>query len=139
VKKLPLLRTAVLVGLLLAALPALAEPAAIPDAAHQRAERSLEEFASEWMGKVRTLELKARVNPTVKAGPSDPVFTYRGYGDEYSVELRPTGHPRAPYVGLLRYTEHVYSCESMRGLNCSVASSVPVTEIFRYKNGSWAY
>ncbi len=126
--------------LLLAALPALAgSPAAIPDSGHRRAERSFEDFAAQWMKRVRTLELQARGSPTVGAGTQDPVFTYRGYGDEYSVELRPTGHARAPYVGLLRYTEHVYSCPTLQAERCTVASTVPVTEIFRYKNGRWSY
>lgn len=134
-----MLRSLPLLTLLLAASPALAEPAAIPDAGQHRAERAFQEFASDWMQKVRALEEESRTRPTVKAGATDPVFTYRGYGDDYSVELRPTGHARAPYVGLLRYTEYVYSCASMQAQSCTVASTVPVTEIFRYKNGRWSY
>jgi hypothetical protein len=126
---------------LLLAGPALAgSPAAIPpDSGRSRAESSFESFADDWMGKVRTLEQKHRTNPTIKQGASEPVVTYRGYGDDYSLELRPTGNARAPYVGLLRYTEHVYSCQDMEVSNCTVASSVPVTEIFRYQNGRWSY
>lgn len=134
-----MLRSLTLCVLLLSAPPALAEPASIPKAGPGRVERDFEQFAADWMQKVHALELQARNKPTVKAGASEPVFTYRGYGDDYSVELRPTGHSRAPYVGLLRYTEHVYSCESVRAEHCTVASSVPVTEIFRYKNGRWSY
>jgi hypothetical protein len=126
------------VPLLLAA-PAVADPAAIPQAADGRAERAFERFARDWMDKVHALEEQSRHKPTVKVGAQDPVYTYRGYGDDYSTELRPTGRPGAPYVGLLRYTEHVYSCESAEARHCSVASSVPVTEIFRFKNGRWSY
>ena len=125
--------------LLPAASAAADSPAAVPDSGHHRAERAFEAFAADWMKKVRALEEQARGNPSVGASARDPVFTYRGYGTDYSVELRPTGHARAPYVGLLRYTEHVYSCPTLRAEHCTVASTVPVTEIFRYKNGRWSY
>jgi hypothetical protein len=129
-----------IVTFVLASAPAVAgPPAAIPDAGHRRAERAFEEFAADWMSRVHALEQKARSSPSVKAGASDPVFTYRGYGDDYTVELRPTGHARAPYVGLLRYTEHLYSCATLEANRCSIASTVPVTEVFRYKNGRWTY
>ncbi len=134
-----MLRSLPLLVLLLAVSPALAEPAAIPDAGQRRAERAFQAFASDWMHKVHTLEEQSRSRPAVKVGAIDPVFTYRGYGDDYSIELRPTGHARAPYVGLLRYTEHVYSCASLQAQSCTVASTVPVTEIFRYRNGRWSY
>lgn len=126
---------------LLFAWPALADaPAAIgPDSGRNRAETSFEGFAEDWMGKVRALEQTHRSNPTVKQGASQPVVTYRGYGEDHSVELRPTGNAHAPYVGLLRYTEHVYSCRDMAVDTCTIASTVPVTEIFRYQNGRWNY
>lgn len=134
-----MLRTVVLCASLLLTAPALADPAAIPDAGDGVAERAFEQFARNWMDKVHALEEESRSKPAVKVGAQDPVYTYRGYGDDYSTELRPTGRPNAPYVGLLRYTEHVYSCESAQARSCSVASSVPVTEIFRFKNGRWSY
>ena len=114
-------------------------PAAIPDRAHHRAETAFEQFAADWMLNVRTLEQQARSHPTARPGAVEPVFTYRGYGPDYSLELRPTGHTRAPYVGLLRYTEHIYRCATLDAERCNVASSIPVTEIFRYKNGRWSY
>ena len=125
--------------LLIAASPALGQPASVSDAGYDRAETAFEGFVADWMKKVRTMEEQASTKPTVKPGASDPVFTYRGYGDRYSTELRPTGHASAPYVGLLRYTEHVYSCQSVKAEVCSVASTVPVTEIFRYRKGRWSY
>ena len=91
------------------------------------------------MAKARSAEAQGRANPTVKPGAATPLITYRGYSDDYHLELRPTGHPSAPYVGLLRYTELVYSCRSADAKDCSIASSVPVTEIFRYQNGRWVY
>jgi hypothetical protein len=135
-----MLRFIVLSTLLLVATPALAgSPAAIPESGRHRAETSFEKFARQWMSKVHGLEQKHRSNPTVKPGESEPVVTYRGYGEDYSIELRPTGHASAPYVGLLRYTEHVYSCTNVEVKNCHIASTVPVTEIFRYQNNRWSY
>ena len=116
-----------------------APPAALSNPAQARAEESFQRFVQRWMQKVRALELKHRSNPTVSDGASRPLVTYRGYGNDYSVELRPTGHARTPYVGLLHYTEHVFSCETMEAENCRIASTVPVTEIFRYQNGRWTY
>ncbi len=69
---------------LLFAGPALADaPAAIgPDSDRNRAETSFESFAESWMGKVRALEQTHRSNPSVKQGASQPVVTYRGYGED---------------------------------------------------------
>ena len=125
----------VAVSTLLAA-PAFADPpAALGDAGQARIESQFHEFAKQWMSRVQTLQAK----PVAMAGASQPIFTYRGYGDDYSIELRPTSHAAAPYVGLLRYTENVYSCSSADAKDCRIASSVPVTEIFRYQDGRWSY
>lgn len=134
-----LLRCLACCALLVAASPALGQPASVRDAGYGRAETAFEGFVADWMTKVRKMEKQARSKPTVEPGARDPVFTYRGYGDRYSIELRPTGQATAPYVGLLRYTEHIYSCKSVKAEACSVASTVPVTEIFRYRNGRWSY
>lgn len=112
-------------------------PASIPDA-NESARNSLQEFAKTWMGKMERNEAQNRQQPSVRPGASENVITYRGFGDDYQVELRPTGHPAAPFVGILRYTEQVYTCRAA-GTRCSVASSVPVTEIFRYQSGRWVY
>jgi len=132
---------AVLIGIaVLAATSAFADPpASIPDAGRERIEKSFQKFASDWMARAHALEAKQRENPTVRPGTDKPVFTYRGYADDYEVELRPTGQPRAPYVGLLRYTEQVYTCPKASADGCEIASSVPVTEIFRYQDGRWTY
>jgi hypothetical protein len=125
-------------ALVLLAAPALADaPAAVSNAGGEtRARASFERFAQSWMDKVRRLEEDNRRHPTVKPGAQGTTVTYRGYGDDFTTELRPTGHPVAPYVGLLRYTEHVYSC--VEG-SCAIASTIPVTEIFRFQDGRWVY
>jgi hypothetical protein len=111
-------------------------PAAIADSGDARAQNSFEVFAKSWMERAQQLEAEQKKKPTVRPGARAPMVTYRGYGDDYSVELRPTGHVQAPYIGLLRYTEHVYSCVHEE---CTVASTVPVTEIFRFQDGRWIY
>jgi len=122
---------------LFVALPVFGEsPAARAESGDEVAQHSFERFAEGWMEKVQELEESQRKHPTVRPGASAPLVTYRGYGDDYSVELRPTGHAQAPYIGLLRYTEQVYSCKQEE---CTVASTVPVTEIFRFQNGRWVY
>jgi hypothetical protein len=130
--------TRLVAGCALLCLPvtAMAEsPAAISNASRSRAEDQFHQFAKTWMSNVQRLQTQDRDKPTMRAGGS----SYRGYGEDYSVELRPTGHPSAPFVGLLRYTELMYSCPSAGSTNCTVSSKVPVTEIFRYENGRWSY
>jgi hypothetical protein len=132
----------IVAGCALILLPATAmadSPAAIADASRSRAEDQFHQFAKSWMANVQRLQTQDRDKPTVRAGSNGTQVSYRGYGDDYTIELRPTGHPSAPYVGLLRYTELMYSCPSASSKDCSVSSRVPVTEIFRYENGRWSY
>ena len=127
-------------ALCLGAAPSLAEPpAAIPGAAQQRARDSFAHFAQAWMDKAHRLAAEERRNPTIRPGAEEPLVTYRGYGEDFSVELRPTGHPGSPFVGLLRYSELLYTCTDPKASNCTVASSFPVTEIFRFRDGKWIY
>ena len=79
------------------------------------------------MAKVQKLQTQDRSKPNLHAGAGGAQASYRGYSDDFTVELRPTGHPSAPYVGLLRYTELMYSCPSAGATDCTVASRVPVT------------
>jgi hypothetical protein len=127
-------------ALLLIAAPTIADDvAAIPDSVDERARTSFSDFARSWMAKMQENEAQNRENPTVQPGPSENIVTYRGFDEGFTVELRPTGHPVAPFVGILRYNEQVYSCNGVDASKCSVASSLPVTEIFRYQGGRWVY
>jgi hypothetical protein len=120
--------------------PALSDsPAAIPSPGDELAQASFERFAQSWMAKVRRLAEEQQRKPTVRPGAGSPLVTYRNYGDDFDTELRPTGHPSAPYVGILRYTENLYSCSSLKADDCTIASTVPVTEIFRFQDGRWVY
>jgi hypothetical protein len=126
-----------IVAVALASTSALAgAPADLGDPGDESARASFQRFARSWMDKFKKLEADNRLKPTVQAGAVGSQTTYRGYGEDFSVELRPTGQSVAPYIGLLRYTELLYSCVQDR---CSVASSIPVTEIFRMQNGRWIY
>jgi hypothetical protein len=134
------IRSILLTAVIAFAVPALADgPAAMADPGVEGAETSFNAFAKRWMDRVHRLEAQGRSKPTVSEGSDGPVVSYRGYGDDFSIELRETGYARAPYVGLLRYVEHVYSCTSLAAKMCRRASSIPVTEIFRFQDGSWAY
>ncbi|MBW2494357.1 MAG: hypothetical protein JRE43_06365, partial [Deltaproteobacteria bacterium] len=115
---------ALAVAFLLMAAPAFADDvASIPDSADERARDSFSEFARDWMAKMQENEAKNRANPTMQPGPSENMVTYRGFDEDFTVELRPTGHPSAPFVGILRYNEQVYSCDGVDASNCTVASS----------------
>jgi hypothetical protein len=55
----------------------------------------------------------------------------------FETELRPTRDPSAPYVGLLRYCEHVVPCKGPAAASCAPSRRSVVTEIFRYQGGAW--
>jgi hypothetical protein len=124
-------------GLTLAAAPAQADgPGAIAPA-DVSAKAAFTKFAQSWMNKVQ--RAAAEQKPTVSPGASNTLVTYRDYTDEFTVELRPTGHAKAPYVGILRYNEQIFSCRNIATDDCSLSSQIPVTEIFRYQEGRWVY
>ena len=89
------------------------------------------------MKKMHGVESESRRSPDPIAGSK--WVTYRGYSDDFKLELKPTGSAEVPFVGILRYTERVYQCPSVAMRGCTVASVIPVTEIFRYQDGRWIY
>ena len=120
--------------------PAGAQPAALaPDASTRRAEESFARFATGWMQGVRELEAEERKKPRIQRSAREPLVTYRGYAADFSSEVQPTGRPAAPFVGLLRYTELLYSCSDAAATQCTIASRDPLTEIFRFQDGHWHY
>jgi hypothetical protein len=116
-------------------------PAAIPnpDPAHQRAERSFDEFAKGWMQKMARLESQNRAKPTLASQSGAMVASYRGYNDDYVIELKPTGSSTAPWVGILRYHELTYTCADKSTASCAPSKKMRVTEIFRFQGGKWVY
>lgn len=122
----------VLMGALAGASLAVAgEPAAIApsDPGLARAESSFQSFAQDWMKKMAAAEAHEKAKAAGGA--------YRGYGDDFQIELKPTGSATAPYVGLLRYQER--QCAAGGGRSCKVVGTTRVTEIFRYQGGRWIY
>jgi hypothetical protein len=99
-------------------------------ASEPEAKASFERFSRDWMGKMRRAGEANRVNAE-RTGSG-----YTDYGDDYRVELKPTGHATAPYVGILRYQQ--LKCANSAP-KCSGARRSPVTEIFRFQNGRWVY
>jgi hypothetical protein len=119
-----------LVFLLVAAQSLAESPAAIAPA-QNGAEASFSSFAESWMAKLGRAESGNRAS--VKNG------SYRGFGKDFQTQLRATGNPTSPYIGMLQYTEVVYKCSSASSKSCRVASTVPVMEIFRFRSGRWLY
>jgi hypothetical protein len=115
-------------------------PAAIPeDDSHQRTLRSFKSFASDWMGKMERVETHNRTSPQVRPQGARNLITYKGYGSDFKIEIKHTGYARAPFVGVLRYSEQLFTCVDERATRCRVASTTPVTEIFRFQDGRWVY
>ncbi len=85
------------------------------DGGDSRAERSFSFFAEEWIG--RAVARGARDSKAPRAHPRSDglVFTYRAVDEQFVTELRPTGRPSSPYFGVLHYTEHLFTCEDVRG------------------------
>jgi hypothetical protein len=116
-------------------------PAAIPktDPAHERAERSFNQFAASWMQKMERLETANRAKPKLESVAGATVASYRGYAEDFKIELKPTGSKAAPWVGILRYKEMQFSCASSAAKKCSPSKTTRVTEIFRFQGGKWVY
>ena len=132
---------AILALLLFSATPALSgPPAAIPENdSHQRAVRSFEGFASNWMEKMERVEAQNRAKPQIRPYGSRSLVSYRGYGSDFDIEIKHTGYAPAPFVGILRYSENLFTCADSAATRCQIASTTAVTEIFRFQNGRWVY
>jgi hypothetical protein len=97
------------------------------DPAAARANASLQSFATTWMEKLRS-----HANASKE-------LTRRVYETDVTTEVKPTGNPKAPFVGLIRYTEKTVRCSSAGASDCITESVMPVTEIFRLENDRWVY
>jgi hypothetical protein len=116
-----------------------AEVKVAAQAAQDKAAASFDAFASQWMSRMQRVEDENRRKPSVERGAGSPRVSYRGYTDDFRVELRPTGYPAAPFVGLLRYGEQLFTCSDAGATRCNVAHTTPITEIFRFQGGRWIY
>jgi hypothetical protein len=109
------------------------------DAGAAGAERSFDGFAREWIARAVARGQRASDAPRARSGAAGMAFTYRAVDEDFETELKPTGRPSVPWVGVLHYTEHTYTCADALGSDCRVTSSLPVTEIFRFRDGRWGY
>jgi hypothetical protein len=112
---------------------------AAPKADRDQAAASFDAFASQWMSRMQRVEEDNRRKPSIERGSGAPRVSYRGYTDDFRVELRPTGYPGAPFVGLIRYGEQLFTCSDVGATRCGVAHTTPITEIFRFQGGRWIY
>lgn len=126
--------------LLAAPLLAVADPASLdPDATPTGAQASFEAFARDWMAHVQERGERERSNPRLAPGAREIVATYREAGPDFETQLEATGRPGTPYVGVLRYTENVYTCSDLHATDCHAVAALPVTEVFRLREGRWVY
>jgi hypothetical protein len=116
-------------------------PARAADGATQvsRADLSFAAFAEDWISRVVARGQQASRAPRARPGSAGLVFTYRAVDPAFRTELRPTGRSASPYVGVLHFTEHTYTCSDVYGSRCTVTSSLPLAEVFRYRDGRWTY
>jgi hypothetical protein len=98
-----------------------------------QARSAFDAFTQNWMDKLRG----SSALQTVSA--SSGGRTVKRFSTTHTEEVKPTGSPSNPYVGVLHYTEESYSCSDAAQKNCTLVDSTPVTEIFRYQNGQWVY
>jgi hypothetical protein len=59
--------------------------------------------------------------------------------EDFAIRTQETGKAAAPYVGILTYTEDTWECADASRESCKVVHSIPITEIFPYKDGSWQH
>jgi len=120
------------------AIDAGASQIAVPSAL-DAATSAFERHARSWMADLEKNEAENRRKAPVYGVAQEAVIRFDGYGDEYETQVKPTGHATAPFVGILRYKENLYTCLRDDRTRCTVTRSVPVSEIFSFKNGRWTY
>jgi len=116
-----------------------AEPASRGSGDDAGAFRAFGDFAKGWMAKMEKRERTNRSTPTLASQGGEPIATYTGYAPDYRVEVHATGDRTSPYVGVLHYEEHLYTCRDETTRSCQIARSTPVTEVFPYRDGTWKY
>lgn len=107
------------------------------DLSHARS--AFQRHAKSWMADLEKNEARNRSAAPVYSVANEVVIRFDGYGDEFETQVKATGHAQTPFVGILRYKENVYTCLRDDEQRCTVTRSVPVSEIFSYRNGRWTY
>ncbi len=104
---------------------------------HARA--AFQKHARGWMADLEKNEARNRSAAPVYSMADEVVIRFDGYGDDFETQVKPTGEAKAPYIGILRYTENTYTCLRDGSQQCTVTRTVPVSEIFSFRNGRWTY
>lgn len=104
-----------------------------------RAKSSFEKHCRSWMASLEKNEAENRRKAPVYGVADEAVIRFDGYGDHWETQVKPTGSAAAPFVGILRYKENLYTCLRDDATRCTITRSIPVSEIFSYKNGRWTY
>jgi len=105
---------------------------------------SFEEFGKAWMSKLDKVGKENRTQLQLKRDGNIYIGSYRCYGPECELTVKPTDSKVSPFVGLIRYIEKEIeqrgaSREEALNAEGKVVSEVPVTEIFRFTKGKWIY
>jgi hypothetical protein len=108
----------------------------------QLIEQAFTKFARSWLGSL-SREAPAPGNGRRFLAPNAPEeqepYTYRDYGEDFAIRMKPTGNAASPFVGILSYTENVYVCRGPTRDDCELVESSPITEIFPFRDGRWQY
>jgi len=131
-------RTAIALAATLLAIPTGADSIE-EDSSLSAARSAFERHAKSWMADLERSEAENRRKAPVYSVASETVIRFDGYGDEYEIQVKPTKSAQTPFVGILRYKEHTYTCLRDDETRCTVTRSVPVSEIFSFRNGRWTY
>jgi hypothetical protein len=103
----------------------------------ERATSSFRSFATSWMAQL-VRDADGQRNRFLSSKPRERL-TYRRYTDSFETHLRETGRAGTPYVGILTYVEHVYSCTGEKLSSCRLLDSAAIEELFPFTNGGWRY
>ena len=104
-------------------------------AGERAAEEAFERLVSEREDALRARARRARARPEVRPGATRPLVIYRASADDFRAEL--SASAARGWLGVLRYSEILYSCEDVEATRCNVTSTRPVAELYRYVNGAW--
>lgn len=113
-------------------------------ASDQQIELSFREFAGEYMRNLRQENCRSDKDSQLQAYDQGVFIRTVAYEGQWAIQLKKTDSRLTPYIGLLNYLEtHLvkYGPEAETlALNPEiVVTEIPVTEIFRFSEGSWQY
>jgi len=100
--------------------------------AEAQARSAFDSFTQTWMDKLRS-------SSAIRTVSTSSGSTVKRFSTSHTEEVKPTGSPSNPFVGVLHYTEESYNCSDAAQRNCTLVESTPVTEILRFQNGKWVY